>query len=251
MTATTSWLDERRAVASGGGRRAIPMTALTGRQGLALVRLGLGLLFLVSAWDKTVKGWLSSGEPLAQTLGNGLPKVEAFYRPFLEGTVLPQAGLFARLVTLGEWVAGVSLALGFLTRLGALSAMWLLLNYLAMKGALTGQWLTPVASSDRLYLLGALACCLAAAGLTWGLDGHLSGLLARIPLASWLAGVRAAPHLPPGQPRRRAPSALVANSAWQGPTSPVPTAARPTPRGSPGAVAAVLRRRLPPPSPSA
>jgi thiosulfate dehydrogenase [quinone] large subunit len=203
MTATTAWPGARGAVAPDAGRRAIPVTALSGRQGLALVRLGLGLLFLVSAWDKTVKGWLATGEPLAQTLGAALPKAEAFYRPFLEGTVLPQAGLFARLVTLGEWAAGLSLALGLLTRLGALSAVWLLLNYLAMKGALTGQWLTPTAGSDRLYVLGALVCCLAAAGLTWGLDGRLRGVVARVPLASWLAGVRAVPRPAPGRPRRR------------------------------------------------
>jgi thiosulfate dehydrogenase [quinone] large subunit len=171
-----------------------PVTALTGRQGLALVRLGLGLLFLISAWDKTAKGWLSTGHPLAQTLGTSLPKAEAFYRPFLEGTVLPNVGLFAQLVTLGEWVAGISLALGLLTRLGAFSALWLLLNYLAMKGALTAQYLIPTANSDRLYLLGALVCFLAAAGLTWGLDGRLGSVLARLPLASWLAGVRAVPR---------------------------------------------------------
>ena len=194
MTTMTATPGSRATLAASDPRGAAPATMLSGRQGLALLRIGLGLLFLVSAWEKTTKGWLVSGEPLAKTLTASLPKAEAFYRPFLEGTVLPHAGLLAQLVTVGEWVAGLSLTFGILTRLGALSAMWLLLNFMAMKGALTGQYLTSTMNGDRLYFIGALVCCLAAAGLTWGLDGRLRGALARLPLASWLAGVRAVPQ---------------------------------------------------------
>jgi hypothetical protein len=28
----------------------------------------------VSAWDKAARGWLSTGEPVAQTLGSSLPQ---------------------------------------------------------------------------------------------------------------------------------------------------------------------------------
>jgi thiosulfate dehydrogenase [quinone] large subunit len=187
MATTTAWSGRRE-----GPATPAPAAALTGRQGLAVLRIGLGLLFLVSALDKTIKGWLGSGEALTRTLQTNLPNAEAFYRPLLEGTVLPQADRFAQLVTLGEWVAGLSLTLGLLTRLGALTAIWLLLNFMAMKGILLGQWLNPMAGSDRLYALAALACCLAAAGLTWGLDGRLRRVLAGVPLTGWLAGVRGA-----------------------------------------------------------
>jgi thiosulfate dehydrogenase [quinone] large subunit len=192
MATTTAWSGRREGAAVAGPATPAPAAALTGRQGLALLRIGLGLLFLVSALDKTIKGWLGSGEALTQTLQTNLPKAEAFYRPLLEGTVLPQADRFAQLVTLGEWAAGLSLTLGLLTRLGALTALWLLLNYMAMKGILLGQWLNPMASGDRLYAVAALACCLAAAGLTWGLDGRLRRVLAGVPLTGWLAGVRRA-----------------------------------------------------------
>jgi thiosulfate dehydrogenase (quinone) large subunit len=203
MTTMTATPGSRAMRAESDPRGAAPATMLSGRQGLALLRIGLGLLFLVSAWEKTTKGWLVSGEPLAKSVAGNLPKAEAFYRPFLEGTALPNAGLLAQLVTLGEWVAGLSLTFGILTRLGALSAMWLLLNYMAMKGILTGQYLTSTVNSDRLYFIGALVCCLAAAGLTWGLDGRLRGVLARLPLASWLAGVRAVPQRIASPIRRR------------------------------------------------
>jgi thiosulfate dehydrogenase [quinone] large subunit len=192
MATMTAWSDRRETPVAAAPAPPAPAAALTGRQGLALLRIGLGLLFLISALDKTMKGWLGSGQALTQTLQSNLPKAEGFYRPLLEGTVLPQADRFAQLVTIGEWVAGLSLTLGLLTRLGALTALWLLLNFMAMKGILFGQWLNPMSNSDRVYAVAALACCLAAAGLTWGLDGRLRRVLAGLPLAGWLAGVRRA-----------------------------------------------------------
>ena len=156
---------------------------ISAAQGLALTRIGFGLYMLAQAIAKTPT-WLSDGGPLGQQLQNQLPRSEAFYRPFLEGVVLPNVGLFAQLVTIGEWVAGLSLTLGLLTRLGALTLMWLTLNYMLMKGlpSLGG-------SIDRLFFLAALAFILASAGLVWGLDGRLRESLAGNPLTRWLAGL--------------------------------------------------------------
>jgi thiosulfate dehydrogenase (quinone) large subunit len=152
-------------------------------QGLALTRIGFGLYFVAQALDKTTKNWLGDGGPLTQYIQPVLPRSEDFYRPFLEGTVLPNALLFSQLVTIGEWVAGLSLTLGLLTRLGALTGMWLVLNYMMMKG------LPSVAgSSDRLFLLSCLVFLLTSAGLVWGLDGLLQRPLARTPLGGWLVG---------------------------------------------------------------
>jgi uncharacterized membrane protein YphA (DoxX/SURF4 family) len=160
----------------------------TGRQGLALVRMVVGLGFLVSGGGKIAAGWLASGEPLVRSLGPNMERAEPFYRSFLQGTVVPNAGTFAQLTAVGEVVAGSSLLLGLLTRLGALTGMWLLLNFMAMKGTLIQGWGTGMTYSDRLYFAGALASLLAAAGLVWGLDGALRPWLARIPVVRWLAG---------------------------------------------------------------
>src|SRR5918994_2069142 len=100
---------------------------ITGRQGLALIRIALGALLLVSAADKLGKGWMTNGQAMTETVQQNLPKSEAFYRPFLEGTVLPNATLFSQLVTLGEFASGVSLLLGLLTRVGGVVCMWLML----------------------------------------------------------------------------------------------------------------------------
>jgi uncharacterized membrane protein YphA (DoxX/SURF4 family) len=150
---------------------------------LAIVRIGFGLYFISQAWDKTRTNWLVDAAPLAQFLQRSAPNSEAFYRPFLEGTVIPNALLFAQLVTLGEWVVGISLVLGLLTRLGGLTGMWLNLNYMLMKGLLSNS-----GSSDRLFFLAELVFVLAAAGLVWGLDGALRRSLAGVPVLGWLAG---------------------------------------------------------------
>ena len=152
-------------------------------QGLALTRIGFGLYFIAQALDKTTRNWLADGGPLTQFIQPLLPRSEPYYRPFLEGTVLPNALLFSQLVTIGEWVAGLSLVLGLFTRLGALTGMWLVLNYMHMKG------LPNVAgSSDRLFFLNCLVFFLTSAGLVWGLDGLLQRHLARTPFAGWLVG---------------------------------------------------------------
>src|SRR5687768_16765047 len=161
---------------------------ITGRQGLALVRIVLGVLLLVSAVNKLGTGWMANGEAMTQSVQQNLPKSEAFYRPFLEGTVLPNATLFSQLVTLGEVAAGVSLLLGLLTRVGAVVCMWLMLNYMLMKGTLLGQYMNGMTYSDRVYFLAGLACFLAAAGLSWGLDRVLGRWLADVPVVGWLLG---------------------------------------------------------------
>lgn len=157
---------------------------ISASHGMALVRIGFGLYFVSHALEKTTRGWLTDAGPLEEFLQRGLPRAEPVYRPFLEGTVLPNSALFAQLVVLGEWVAGICLTLGILTRLGALTSMWLVGNFMLFKGMLNGM-----GSNDRLFFLASLAIALTAAGLTWGFDGALRRGLAGNPITAWLAGV--------------------------------------------------------------
>src|SRR5687767_2603836 len=96
--------------------------------------MAFGLYFIVSALRKTTGGWLESGEELTAFVGRNLEGSAAFYSDFPATTVLPNAGLFAQLVLLGEWITGLSLLFGFLTRLGAITGMWLTLNFMLAKG---------------------------------------------------------------------------------------------------------------------
>jgi thiosulfate dehydrogenase (quinone) large subunit len=107
----------------------------------------------------------------------GLAKAHPFYRPFLEQVVLPNAGLFASLVTWGELLVGVSLVLGLLTRLSAAAALVITLNYMFAKGA----WLWTPSSNDAAFAIISLALLIGAAGRTLGLDAFVARRWPRSP----------------------------------------------------------------------
>jgi uncharacterized membrane protein YphA (DoxX/SURF4 family) len=168
---------------------------ISAAKALALCRIGFGLYYLSYAWDKTSKGWLSDpapitgflfGNPAAQPPSRGaIAAAEPFYRAFVESAVQPSPLLFSQLVTVGEWVAAILLTFGLLTRLGALTGIWLNLNYMLIKGLASNG-----GSIDRLFMLADLAFLLGAAGLVWGLDGALRDRLSNNALTRWLAGLK-------------------------------------------------------------
>jgi len=164
------------------------MRGLTSAQCLAVIRIGLGAYFLSFASQKLAGGYLSSGAGLGRQLQQGLANAQEFFQPFLAGTVIPNADLFARLVALGELFVAVTLILGLLTRAGGIVGVILNLNYMLMKGLASSG-----GSVDRLFVLVELMLIVAAAGMVWGLDGALQSWLARVPVVAWLAGVDRAP----------------------------------------------------------
>jgi uncharacterized membrane protein YphA (DoxX/SURF4 family) len=165
--------------------------AFSTAQGLALIRAAFGLYFLVSAWRKTTGGWFTSGDGVTNFVERNFENAPASYAAFLDGVVLPGATTFSQLVVLGEWVAGLSLLFGLLTRLGAIVGMWLVLNFMVTKGLANDA-----GSTDRLFFVTCFAFAAAAAGLVWGLDGTLRPTLASNPVTRWLAGIPAPEHRP-------------------------------------------------------
>ncbi len=89
--------------------------------GLSVTRIVFGLYFLQHAWSKTTSGYLASSQPFVQFPRQPLAPATGCYHDVPAGLVLPNAARFSRLVTPGEWVAGVSLILGLLTRMAALA----------------------------------------------------------------------------------------------------------------------------------
>jgi thiosulfate dehydrogenase [quinone] large subunit len=138
---------------------------ITAQRALALLRIGVGFEFGIWAWDKTRAGWLVDGSGLAELLLSFIPQSQRGYADFLESVVLPNVDLFARLVTLGEWVAAAALTLGLFTRAGSLVGMWLLANFMLMRGLFDVS-----GSIDRLFFAVCLICLVASAGEVWGLD---------------------------------------------------------------------------------
>jgi thiosulfate dehydrogenase [quinone] large subunit len=140
------------------------------------LRIYLGVLFLLADWPKlwgdfaaTLPGFLHQ---VALTKGHG------FYRNFVQQVVLPNVGLFARLITWGEFLVGVTLVFGFATRLSAAAALVLLVNYMLAKGA----WFWYPSSNDAALAAVAVALIIGAAGRTFGLDAILARRWSRSPL---------------------------------------------------------------------
>ncbi len=74
-----------------------------------------------------IKGFVSGA--LAQSSGPH-PAVQGWYAAFLQHVVLPNAGLFAYMVTFGEVLVGVALILGILTGIASFFGVFMNMNYL-------------------------------------------------------------------------------------------------------------------------
>lgn len=156
----------------------LPASILQGilaRAALVLLRIYLGVIFLLAAWPK-LRGNFTSG------LTGFLQKValedgHPFYQEFVQRVVLPNVSLVAILVTWGELLVGISLVLGLMTRLAAAVALILTANYMFAKGA----WFWTPSSNDAALAAIALALLIGAAGRTFGLDAFLARRWPRSP----------------------------------------------------------------------
>jgi thiosulfate dehydrogenase (quinone) large subunit len=134
------------------------------RAALVLLRMYLGVIFLVAAVPK-LRGDFTPG--LTRFLENvALEKGHPFYQEFVRMVVLPNAELFAGVVQAGELIVGVTLVLGLGTRLAAAGAIVLTVNYMLAKGA----WFWTPSSNDAAFMAISLALLIGAAGRTLGLD---------------------------------------------------------------------------------
>ena len=163
---------------------------------LAVLRIVVGLYFVKSLVTKMTLVLLGGVVPIPAVSARWLevmPKLVtkqasenpiAFYKHFLEATVLPNSSFFAHLTAWGETVVGIGLTLGLLTGVASLIGVVLVVNY-----GLATQWMSPGQQGFHLVLFFLmLAFLFARAGRTWGLDAWLArtrprSLLARRPLS--------------------------------------------------------------------
>ena len=145
------------------------------RSALAILRVYLGVVFLVAAVPKIQRDFTPDlvGFLERVVLQRGHP----FYQEFVQSVVLPNASAFAVLVSWGELLAGVTLILGLLTRFSAAVALVLALNYMFAKGA----WFWTPSSNDAAFVAISLALLIGAAGRTLGLDALLARRWPRSP----------------------------------------------------------------------
>jgi uncharacterized membrane protein YphA (DoxX/SURF4 family) len=163
---------------------------------LALLRIVVGLYFVKSLLTKMTvvlvggflpfpavsERWLSVMPKIVARQASDNPL--AFYKHFLENTVLTHSSIFAQLTAWGETITGVGLTLGILTGLASLTGLILVINY-----GLATQWMSPGQQGFHLVLFFLmLAFFFGRAGRRWGFDGWWAGrkpgtLLTRRPLS--------------------------------------------------------------------
>ena len=163
---------------------------------LAVLRIVVGLYFvksLVTKMSLVVFGGVLPLPAVSSRWLEVMPKIVtkqasenpiAFYKHFLEATVLPNSNLVAQLTAWGETVVGIGLTLGLLTGLASLIGLVLVINY-----GLATQWMSPGQQGFHLVLFFLMmAFFFARTGRTWGLDAWLArrrpqSLFARRPLS--------------------------------------------------------------------
>jgi uncharacterized membrane protein YphA (DoxX/SURF4 family) len=99
----------------------------TGSFGLRLLAVMLGVFFIAMSFTKLA--WLIDSSILLQKFQQWLPTAAPSARWYLETVCIPGAPIFARLVPIGEFCAGVALIVGFWPRMAAIAAFLMVLNF--------------------------------------------------------------------------------------------------------------------------
>jgi uncharacterized membrane protein YphA (DoxX/SURF4 family) len=146
--------------------------------GIALLRIVVGSWFLKAVWTKLTVVYVGGVVPVPAVSPRFLafqPKrvaefaadnPVAWYKEFLQETVLPHAKLFATLQACGEVVVGIGLVLGLFTGLAALIGFVLSVNY-----GLATQWMSFGQQGFHVLLITSMVIFLmTGAGRQWGLD---------------------------------------------------------------------------------
>ena len=168
-----------------------PVTMSTPDRWIAFLRVVVGLYFvksLVTKMSIVLLGGVVPVPAVSERWINVMPNIVAkqasqnplaFYKHFLEGTVLTHPELFATLTAWGETAVGLGLTLGLLTGLSSMIGLLLVTNY-----GLATQWMSPGQQGFHIVLFALMIAFFGArAGRTWGLDARIAASRPESPLA--------------------------------------------------------------------
>jgi uncharacterized membrane protein YphA (DoxX/SURF4 family) len=116
-----------QARARGGGAGASRGVVTASGVGLRILSVMLGVFFVALSLTKIA--WLADPGILRTQLQQWLMKAAPAARWYLETVCLPGVPLFARLVPLGEFSAGLALVAGFWTRMAAIVACLMVVSF--------------------------------------------------------------------------------------------------------------------------
>ena len=138
-----------------------------------ILRLAIAGLFLSVGLEKINDGWLYNAEPLTTALNNYHEKASGAQLSYLDHVAIPYAGLWSKLMAVGETALGISLLLGLLVRLSTLIGIIMVISFHAANGTLYSinffgsPW-------GALLLAGMLVMFLSRAGRWLGGDALLA-----------------------------------------------------------------------------
>ena len=149
------------------------LQGILARAALTVLRVFLGIMFLVSAWPRLSPGYLPQLVRMLESTTGAHP----IYQEFARQILLPRAAIFALLIAWGELLVGVCLVLGLATRAAAALGFLLAANFMLGEGA----WFWTPSSSYAAWAVISLALMVGAAGRTLGLDAFLAKRWPRSP----------------------------------------------------------------------
>ena len=102
--------------------------------GMTGIRILLGAIWLKGAAEKILNPQFPTQFAQSLQAGGFVSQAPPWFQSFMQGTVVPDAELFAGLVRVGELALGLGLLLGLLTNLAALGSMAFGLTLLLSEG---------------------------------------------------------------------------------------------------------------------
>ena len=102
--------------------------------GMVWVRVLVGAVWLNGGIEKLLNPSFARQFADSLAVGGFVSQTSPFFRGFMQGTVVPNAELFAQVVRTGELTLGLALILGFLTNLAAVGSVVLSVAILLSAG---------------------------------------------------------------------------------------------------------------------
>lgn len=142
---------------------------------LSLMRVFLGIMWIVSGIQHIQEGWMSSVKLSAGASSAPMQNVPEWYGWIMQRFVFPHAILFQSMITISEILLGLLLIAGLFTFLSALGTIFLHINFYLSGMATFNNW---------WYVITAIAI-LAGAGRSFGLDYYVMPWLSKV-LKHWV-----------------------------------------------------------------